>query len=420
VRAGAKESGLGGALGDPEHGGDVVHVEAVELCEEEDVPLIVRELRRGSLERAADLEPTSLGLGRAGRRGEGVAVERGDRNLTFPPRVDREAAGDREEPGGHARLPAGLEAGERAARAEEDLLREILDVRPSAEAAGEEREDDALVPCDEAAHRDGLARTTGFERVGVELGGSGVKHRDCACGGQRHSIPPLYPLHERGHEKFPGPRRRRLSSSRGTAYGGVMAAQPPPWGPGQPPPAKKGFPTWLLVLLVLGGAFFIVLPVMASLAIYGVRKYILNAKTAEARNVIHQLSKDAVAAYEAERTTPRGTVARRLCASVSRPVPLSITSVQGMRYQSAEADWEADAARNAGFACLKFSMNTPQYYRYSYSATGPGAPGDGFVALAEGDLNGDGVTSQFRLGGSVGPDKALVVAPTIQEKDPEE
>src|ERR1700704_3903257 len=40
--------------------------------------------------------------------------------------------------------------------------------------------------------------------------------------------------------------------------------------------------------------------VLAALAIYGVRKYLLNAKTAEARNSVGQMAKDAKAAFERE------------------------------------------------------------------------------------------------------------------------
>ena len=41
--------------------------------------------------------------------------------------------------------------------------------------------------------------------------------------------------------------------------------------------------------------------VLASLAIYGVRKYVTNAKTTEARNALGQLSKDATTAFAREK-----------------------------------------------------------------------------------------------------------------------
>ena len=40
--------------------------------------------------------------------------------------------------------------------------------------------------------------------------------------------------------------------------------------------------------------------VLAALAIYGVRKYLLNSKTAEAKNALGQMAKDAKTAYERE------------------------------------------------------------------------------------------------------------------------
>ena len=61
----------------------------------------------------------------------------------------------------------------------------------------------------------------------------------------------------------------------------------------------------------------------------------------------------------------------------------------------------------SGFACIGVELNRPQYFQYDYRAT------QGFVAIARGDLNGDGVLSRFELearseGGS------LVVDPSIR------
>jgi len=170
-------------------------------------------------------------------------------------------------------------------------------------------------------------------------------------------------------------------------------------------------PGGVVLLFVILGGFFLVVPVFAVLAIYGVRKYIASAKTAEARNSIAQIAKDAAAAYEGA----PGRKARALCASASRSVPESATYIRGAKYQSSERDWSVDMPRNAGFACLRFSMDMPQYYMYSYRA----APGD-FVATANGDLNGDGVLSTFSLKGHVQPDGAIQVDPQLQETDPQE
>jgi type IV pilus assembly protein PilA len=175
-------------------------------------------------------------------------------------------------------------------------------------------------------------------------------------------------------------------------------------------------PGWLVIFLAVLGALFVVLPVFSVLAIYGVRKYIANAKTAEARNSLGQIAKDAVAAYEGA----PGTTGHALCASASRSVPETASYIRGAKYQSSERDWMVDAPRNAGFACLRFSLDAPQYYMYSYRAVGRGSAGDSFVATANGDLNGDGVMSTFALKGHVQPGGAIEVDPTLLETNPTE
>ncbi|HZU83877.1 MAG TPA: type II secretion system protein [Polyangiaceae bacterium] len=168
--------------------------------------------------------------------------------------------------------------------------------------------------------------------------------------------------------------------------------------------------------------------ILAVLAIYGVRKYLANAKTAEARNSLGQIAKDAAAAYEKESMagtvlTPGTSAAlsRALCASdPGNPVP-ALSNIQGKKYQSKVSDWNAGATNNAGFACLKFSMDQPQYYGYSYVSSGTaGAAGDTFTATANGDLNGDGTYSTFSLTGQINSSFALNIAPNMVETLPEE
>src|SRR5271165_6047019 len=83
--------------------------------------------------------------------------------------------------------------------------------------------------------------------------------------------------------------------------------------------------------------------ILAVLAIYGVRKYIANAKTAEARNSLGQIAKDAAAAVEREKGTdlilgPAGTSAlmRAFCDDAVA-VPAAVPAAQ--KYQSQASDW---------------------------------------------------------------------------------
>ncbi|MFO0661209.1 MAG: type II secretion system protein [Polyangiaceae bacterium] len=160
-----------------------------------------------------------------------------------------------------------------------------------------------------------------------------------------------------------------------------------------------------------------IIGVLASLAIFGLSKYLASAKSAEAKNMIGVIARNGVMAYEKETTSSQlvgeGSssthFSHELCgvggAVPSGPVPAAMASIQGRKYQPDSTpgkDYHTGDTEN-GWICLKVRTTDPQYYQFDYTlapkftAGSPAAfSGLGFEASAQGDLNGDGVVfSQF-------------------------
>jgi type IV pilus assembly protein PilA len=177
--------------------------------------------------------------------------------------------------------------------------------------------------------------------------------------------------------------------------------------------AKRGFTLVELMIVVA------IIGVLAALAIYGVRRYLATAKTAEAKEQVGAISRAAEAAYERETTQSEivalgGTSAaanHELCGSAT-PVPAAPPT--GRKYQpDPGADFEAtvQGANDAtnGWKCLKFEVSSPIYYQYGYqkdgrtgfSSSSPDPGANGFEAAAQGDLDGDGTFSTFARGGTI-------------------
>lgn len=143
----------------------------------------------------------------------------------------------------------------------------------------------------------------------------------------------------------------------------------------------------------------------AVVGVYAMRKYITNAKQAEAKNAIGQLARLVVMSWESEGAIPHAKKKLTSFPAVPKTVP------RGVKHQTSEADWKP-------YAPLHFEMGVPQYFQYEIKAA---KDGESAEIIARGDLNGDGKTSQFRILLKVDrPESVIRVSPSIEETDPDE
>ena len=149
----------------------------------------------------------------------------------------------------------------------------------------------------------------------------------------------------------------------------------------EPPPAapsKVTSKTVLVIILVVGGACVLGLGVFAALAVFGVKKYVNRAKSAEGSVFVRTLAEGVARCASVK--DPNGEF--HGLPESSSPVPSSLSSVSAKKYQSSAGEWTDPA-----FSCAAFRMSEPQYFQYRWVRRSPTSG----AAVGVADLDGDGV-----------------------------
>jgi len=147
-------------------------------------------------------------------------------------------------------------------------------------------------------------------------------------------------------------------------------------------PPKKASSSWIIWIVIAAGACVPLLGILAALSIYGVRKYIQNAKRAEGQHVVLEL-----ATLMARCAQTRATGGVPTLPATAEPVPQLLSSVSGRKYMSSAGEWSGDA-----YTCAGFAMRDPQYFQYQWEKLSETQG----RATARADLDGNSVAdSEF-------------------------
>ncbi len=136
-----------------------------------------------------------------------------------------------------------------------------------------------------------------------------------------------------------------------------------------------------------------IIGILAAVAIPAFTRYVKKSRTTEAFGIIEKLWAGSITYYETDHTLPTGVAAPRQfpIANATEGALCGCTKCPGNG-----TVWN-DATK--AFVHLNFSMADAHNYIASYTAAGTGTNA-AFTAVAQGDLDCDGIASSFsRIGG---------------------
>ncbi len=169
-----------------------------------------------------------------------------------------------------------------------------------------------------------------------------------------------------------------------------------------------------LATLLIGGTVF---GLLGFVGYNSFTKFEANAKSAEAALNLKMISDGASAYYQSEHfddkgsplpsqfPTADGTFKSRKKAKLPSDVP------KGTKFDPGYEVWEKEP-----WKALRFNTYGPIHYRYSYK---PNNKENAFETFAEGDLDGDGVTSKYMIKGSADADSGELSTTPVFLEDPE-
>jgi prepilin-type N-terminal cleavage/methylation domain-containing protein len=163
--------------------------------------------------------------------------------------------------------------------------------------------------------------------------------------------------------------------------------------------------------------------IAATLAMFGVSKYVHYRKIVEARDHVRTIAERAASAdaqSDALQPTSAGAAGRAMRHFPAGPPLLRCyvpdpKLIAGQAYRSAEADWKRSPWQELG----NFAVSQPQNYAYAFTSEGAGITARAH-AHAIGDTDKDGVQAKFTLTIKADTQFNAVIEKDIVEENPEE